>query len=90
MKVPPLSLEKYKYSGIKPEFLFDPSIMLWNSSKYFSKSVEKAEEERQPTKQDSEDQRMTMNLFSDLHLPIFTIYIVYINNYSFVQIGGPM
>jgi len=33
---------------------------------------------------------MTMNLFSNLHLYIFTIYISYINNYSFVQIGGPM
>ena len=33
---------------------------------------------------------LTMNLFSNLHLHIFTIYILYINNYSFVQIGGPM
>jgi len=33
---------------------------------------------------------MTMNLFSNLNLHSFTIYILYINNYSFVQIGGPM
>ena len=33
---------------------------------------------------------MTVNLFSNLHLHIFTIYILYINTYSFAQIGGPM